>query len=993
MEFATTDKPPVPPTPEPSDTPAPNAAIIVLPAGLDIASASSNGNVLLTDGTTYWRWINGVVTKAFDVVPPDGYYNSSYDCSQTGDWVTINSAGAAVQWIQTSYCKDNGNSILSSNVLNYSISAGAAVQSYQAPYIHYSKHWDDDDGAPIVNYYNQPLQVYMLDASNQLWMQTFKAPDGATDLGDSYPDTAFYKLDLPSGTRQALDPNISDLLVNEAGQSISTVETTLAGGGASYSSFSQGKDVTANSPVYLANSGSYLGRNSSVQNGHSIYSFTVYFQDGTSLPLPVIVNSFAGWGYQSVSCTYRFDSIDQFDQVHLLANNDANGNFYGPDMCLRRKRDSQGNLITPVQWEDVGMQQVIPPAPWATDHQVSKGQWGVQAGYATPGGDDALQAVLFVPMAMAVDMNRDGMVSLPSESSVDQTSQSKPYRFWLNDDDDEIVTATALGVVETETEQDDKNITDVSKQNWRGNAITCERDLEDFARIQVSLSGLADAVKSGQLYLGLKWKNTTGTPSIKLFRATDADGSTGYLTTPSAATRQALEVAIIDARYPNYAPDGQFASDHTLIEGTDVFVIPSLQFVNLSESNPRTNFLFEGCKVGTGQLALVILKKETDGSFTTIGEGPGVWMDLKEPKEFVQRWTCGDGDRGAVSAVTLDPSKSGTFGAPTADEEKDMVLYVHGYNMQEFEKQRWLETTYKRLWHLGYKGRVGAFTWPCAQSSVPFDQSEEKAWQAGAQLLALLNTLKSQGYHVHLLGHSQGNVVIGEALRQAGPNSAVATTYIASQAAIPAHCYDASQPDRSGATAFTPDTPNIYSRFRTANEDPYLPANWSASDPAYLVQTQLQGSVGKFVNFFNPQDYALSGNGISLLSDDGSQPGWLADQRLKPDLGWGYNSTDGFVQVTGAAEAPSVTRLTVALPAERYQIFAYCAEARSLALGASAGMGGVFSGSEVNLTSDPFNFRNQHIYHSGQFRSFYAQRWQYWQQVLSSCRIPVRNTP
>ena len=53
--------------------------------------------------------------------------------------------------------------------------------------------------------------------------------------------------------------------------------------------------------------------------------------------------------------------------------------------------------------------------------------------------------------------------------------------------------------------------------------------------------------------------------------------------------------------------------------------------------------LFEGCKAGKGQLKLVILKRD-GANYTEIGEGSGVWMDLKKPKEFIERWSAGDGD-------------------------------------------------------------------------------------------------------------------------------------------------------------------------------------------------------------------------------------------------------------------------------------------------------------------------------------------------------------
>jgi hypothetical protein len=581
-----------------------------------------------------------------------------------------------------------------------------------------------------------------------------------------------------------------------------------------------------------------------------------------------------------------------------------------------------------------------------------------------------------IPARLLVDANRDSTITV---DGADGTTVGAPYRFWLNDDDDALVNYTwsttadnllppgylSPGVIippiTTETEEDDKNVTNPQQEDWRDNIIDTPRDLEDFTRLQLSIGGLQDAFKNGQLHLGLKWADTNGTsPAIKLYRATDPNGSNSYLFNPSAASSQFLQAAIIDARYPGYnLGQGSFASDHTLIGGADVFIIPTLQLGALSATNSTIPFIFEGCTAGKGQLKLIILKK--DGTnYTEIGEGPGVWLEIKKPNEYVERFSCGDNHLGNVVAVSRT-STSATFAAPTKDEEKDYVLYVHGYNMAEFEKQRWIETAYKRLWHLGYKGRVGGFSWPCSQSAPPFDASEEKAWQSAEQLKTHLANLKAQGYRVHVIAHSQGNVVTAEALRQSGAGSAAVRTYIASQAAVAASCYKENVPLMPNPGQETPD---IYGTYPPTS----LP---------YFDGSAMSGAASRYVNFYNPIDYALtsaSGNGFS----------WETDQRLKPNQGWGYNIVDGFFESNISGGLTSRT-----LPNDRFRIFSYGAEAKSLALGALP-TGGVFT-SFTNLQTTQ-QYGPEHIYHSGQFRASLAIRYQYWMALLDAALIP-RITP
>ena len=80
--------------------------------------------------------------------------------------------------------------------------------------------------------------------------------------------------------------------------------------------------------------------------------------------------------------------------------------------------------------------------------------------------------------------------------------------------------------------------------------------------------------------------------------------------------------------------------------------------------------------------------------------------------------------------------------------------------------------------------------------------------------------------------------------------------------------------------------------------------------------------------------------------------------------------------------------VTLTLPNDRFQIFAYCAEARVKALGTQP-TGGVFT-SFTNLQAQ-FNFGRDHLWHSGQFRSFYAARFQYWVALLDAALIPHPN--
>ena len=117
------------------------------------------------------------------------------------------------------------------------------------------------------------------------------------------------------------------------------------------------------------------------------------------------------------------------------------------------------------------------------------------------------------------------------------------------------------------------------------------------------------------------------------------------------------------------------------------------------------------------------------------------------------------------------------------------------------------------------------------------------------------------------------------------------------------------------------------------------------------------------INFFNRDDYALGW--------------WETVQDTKPDAGYLYDD----VNLPHTFRGPGWT--TLSFPTDRYEIFAFAAEARSRAVGAQPNVGGSTHGSEqVDLGDVPHLFGDAPTGHSAQFYSSSAVRHAYWQEVL-----------
>jgi hypothetical protein len=536
-------------------------------------------------------------------------------------------------------------------------------------------------------------------------------------------------------------------------------------------------------------------------------------------------------------------------------------------------------------------------------------------------------------LQLSVDANRDGDILF---DGTDQTTAAQPFRFWVNNDYDAYDSSIA--------DFDDLNPS--AGDDADNTSISCTRDLEDYTRLRINTQGITEDLQNGNLFLALQWKNVTGNPGIRIFRAVESDGGSLYLTDANTAQAQ------ISAPYGNCLID-HFVGQ-TACSGSLPFIFPTNTWANLTSGQPVANFLFDAVSRGTGQLIIAIYKND---AVTKLAEGQPLYMKLQDVKEMYERYSVGENPNSApattASLVTSPYSYDSTIPA-----DNNYILFVHGWNLATWEKDAFAETAFKRLYWQGYKGHFGSFRWPTgygftgwksvATDPDNYDNSEFNAWFSGTGLKNLLAALNSSySGHVYLMAHSMGNVAAGEALRLAG-SSQLVNTYIAMQGAVPAHCYDPAVTARIIPFPLDSGTPNRYANYPTTGASCYFNGTAGA---------------GSYINFYNEQDWALGY--------------WQTDQNLKPDTGFSWNGINFFA---GGTEIDFLT--------STHEIFAYCDEARCFALGAQANVGGAFlkSGTiqQINLQAHPYDFADQHKDHSGEFNSDNMHRAQFWDSVLGN---------
>ena len=615
-------------------------------------------------------------------------------------------------------------------------------------------------------------------------------------------------------------------------------------------------------------------------------------------------------------------------------------------------------------------------------------QPGQAALVTMPDPDTGAQGTCTVyAVSLNVDKNHDGTMNT-SFNGPDATSQSSPFVFWCNnnydrwalDDDDntnymdDVPPQGCPAAPNTPTP--DCNYSNRLANGYCYRAIPCTRDLEDYARLWVCglTTNLLATLPAGST-ITLNWGDVgspnSSNPTIDLFAAADTNGGIGYLTNETVAAQQ---TNAISSPYIGRLGPGQSIQ------------LNAIQFANGFAGN---YFIWCGVSNGTGGLSLTI----QNGDGNVIAQSTA-YIQIMDIKQMYERWTVGENLTNApLSTPELASDDGLPAGAPAfqypspQNTNTSYILYVHGWNMDTYDKDRFAETAFKRLYWRGYQGRFGVFRWPTGSgftglSTVAtnltekdnYDSSEFNAWQSGQGLLNKLSALNGEyPGHVYLLAHSMGNVVAGEALRLAGTNQVV-NTYVASQAAVSAHTYDTNIPDYSFSYfpySSVPVTPNIY-------------GNWFAGNNSHGAK--------QIISFFNVNDFALN------------RAAWQLNQLFKPDqhvlengVHWSYgydgetNDPPPWNDFFKEDVSTTVDLNIVGSLMNRYEAMSYAAQSYTTALGATLGVANIEGDADLGRVSNPIwppdptgNDYTEHFWHSAQFRGDNALMQGYWIELLSS---------
>lgn len=562
---------------------------------------------------------------------------------------------------------------------------------------------------------------------------------------------------------------------------------------------------------------------------------------------------------------------------------------------------------------------------------------------------------------LQLDANHDGVMNL-SLFGPDNTSPSKPFTFWVNNDFD---SAGLYG----DPDQDVNTANRLFDYNYSdgiyGNGKPCihsKRDLEDYARLWIC--GMPALATNAGYQVTMSWGSvSSGNPKIHLFQSVETNGGTLYLTdTNVAAAQAAIQTYVPNTNMAYYIP-GPGISIGTVSNG-GTFTFPASYFTNAGNKY----LLFEGAGIGAGELRLTITQNTTNVLAQT-----STWLDIRDVSDFFEQAYATNVTSGKPpSSLVSDFGVIRTAVAPLPDETEQIIVFIHGINNTVSDYETTTRTIFKRLYWAGYHGRVASFRWPCAYlpptTANPFlyNLGEFYAFKSATALKNYLSYLRNNrpdlaGYDIDLYAHSQGNVVTSEAILQGAPFD----NYILTQGAFPAHCYDTNAP-------FLQKLLDAETNSVNATQTPFYTTNGGYHGYCLPIQ-------GNLINFYNTNDYALA-TGTTL----GLQTNWEEDQRAqKPEAFFGgpsyiYDPVTGIT--TGYYTFSSSYTVT-----DLQEIKALVARSRSKAVGAQGGLHGAIDSSVDLFTS--YGFWNTRPEHSAQFARPIQTCLPYYRQMMTSFQI------
>ncbi|MDP1580082.1 MAG: hypothetical protein Q8M02_07380 [Candidatus Didemnitutus sp.] len=482
-------------------------------------------------------------------------------------------------------------------------------------------------------------------------------------------------------------------------------------------------------------------------------------------------------------------------------------------------------------------------------------------------------------MSIAADTDRAGKIDFVRDR---KAAAKTPFRFWINDDDDDGDEAnqTLLG----------GNSDEPGKlSGW------FEFDGRTPDHAKTGVDGRCDLIDLFPVYLDIKQlltvlPHTTAGNTYKL-----KQGDSG-----------------LNIVYTDLARDHAFdyLTKEDAVYGTGMNRLPHLAETTAitAEGAPLSVTFLDKIKNGTDKgVILVEGTKATDKPLRLVVEKGGaviaeISLNIKISEvEKMYRWVNLRGAAGQSEKRPTNTNEPENY--PDNRTNGKMFIWLHGYNVNEQQSRAWNAEAFKRLYQSGSRAMFTAVTWHGDHSQIPligvapdYWENITHAFKTSAVLPAAVSALP--GSSKIIVGHSMGNVVVASAIKDHGLS---VTKYFMLNAAVALEAFD--------TNAMSIDAMRHQN---WATYDPHLWATeWYQLFPgegrAGLTWRNRFGDISNAINFYSSGEEVLNNNDAASGGTPGQVPpiggerAWVLQEMVKGTRhiyavltfdsqgGWGFN--------------------------------------------------------------------------------------------------------
>lgn len=378
-----------------------------------------------------------------------------------------------------------------------------------------------------------------------------------------------------------------------------------------------------------------------------------------------------------------------------------------------------------------------------------------------------------LPVEVVPDCNRDGKIDQVDRGKV---TVEKPWRFWINDDDD----SGDTGGSDISVEDDGGIVPDAV-----GTSVDGIRDLIDFFPLHLDLKAALTSMSETDFQYFLKHESQTWPPGSAVFAPTF-----NVIWYPEA---------VLEGDPVGKTGVGSFLKN--LDRATDVAsraVNPiqqaGLRIPNdmlLAAKNNKGVILVEARYATNNPIQIEIRKN--DGTIVGHVDFP---LNITPVKDMLRYKFVMPGAAN-LNAGDIPGSPPNW---PDADRNDKHFIFVHGYNVNDTQSKGWGGEAFKRLFWSGSNARFTAFGWYGYQGQTfgitpDYQVNLDNAFGTAKSLKQFLDLLEGEKT---VAAHSMGNILVGSAMHDWGARP---KNYLMLNAAAAKECYDTVEADEPAQDA------------------------------------------------------------------------------------------------------------------------------------------------------------------------------------------------